>query len=682
MMVVLILTMSSTAFAVDIVGENGQGARKIQSVTTINVPGNYKYTTDYYSEQAQLMPVQSNVGFAETYGYADKNGNIKIPINKNWTGARRFIDGMALIFDESKNTYSVIDTNGKIIFDFDDGSNKSAGNSYLQVFENDPNGMYSAYAGGNGNSTYKSNLTVTIYDRQGNRTKKALDYDQISKFNNGVAILYKITGTEENAPWLQGGSVWTSYVYTAVATMDTKGVVSDTEPSKDTIDAVNNIGPEPDKSYGFKIEGGVIKNSIGKVIYNYDTSKYDKIKIINEYALLVPVAKEDGTTALTLLDSNGNLYTEYQFGAYNFGGIYGNRFITSPYKTLAEKMAYADTLGADGESWKRNANYAGGDMKDAPISQIQPPTIYEVQAAPNTLNVGTVERLAGDSRYNTAVAISKSGWSHSDNVVLANGNNFPDALVGSSFAYLKDAPILITPSDALDNDIRAEIERLGAKTVYILGNNSSVSKAIENDLIQNYNVIRIGGTEVFDTAVKIGDEIRKTNQFDTVAIATQGNFPDVLAIAPFSAKNTMPILFSEVGRLRTDTKEALQAWGVKNVVIAGGTGVVSSAVENELTSMGITVTRLAGYDRYDTALAIIKHFAPQGGYTSVSIATGENYPDALTGAVLAAKTSTPLVLVEKYGVKSSITDYLNGHTLDKAYIFGGTGVVSDGFIGK
>lgn len=414
---------------------------------------------------------------------------------------------------------------------------------------------------------------------------------------------------------------------------------------------------------------------------------YDDISPFSEGLALVV---KDGKKGY--IDRTGKLIIPciYDF-AYDFkdglaGVLYDKKFryIDNTGKTIIDPFFEANSSGffSEGVAWVQlNGKYG---IIENPIKDTAVPTSSNVAPIeqPKTINVGKVERLAGASRYNTAVAISKSGWSQSDYVVLVDGNNFPDALVGSSFAYLKDAPVLITPSDALDNDIRAEIERLGTKTVYILGNNTSVSQTIENDLKQKYNVIRIGGAEVLDTAVKVGDEVRKLKQFDTVAIATQGNFPDALAIAPFSAKNTMPILFSELGRLRTDTKEALQKWGLKDVVIAGGTGVISSAVENELTSMGITVKRLAGQDRYDTALEIIKHFEPQGGYTNISIATGENYPDALTGAVLAAKTNTPLILVNRDSVKSGVADYVNGHTISKAYMFGGSAVISDGVIGK
>ncbi|GAB6152585.1 hypothetical protein JCM17380_13350 [Desulfosporosinus burensis] len=300
----------------------------------------------------------------------------------------------------------------------------------------------------------------------------------------------------------------------------------------------------------------------------------------------------------------------------------------------------------------------------------------------NSLVVGSTERLAGFDRYATAVAISRSGWSQSESVILADGNTYHDALVGSSFAYLKNAPMLITPSDVLNSDTSAEITRLGVKTVYILGSYKSVSQAVEDSLKQQYTVIRIGGADVHETAVRVAEEVGKLKQFDTVALATYLNFPDALALAPFAAKNTMPILFSGVNALGVDAKTALQAMGVKNVIIAGGTGVIASGVETELASMGISVTRLAGYDRYDTCLEIIKHFAPQGGYTTIAIATGENYPDALTGSVLAAKNNTPLVLVERNSVKGTIADYIKGSTVNKAYIFGGTAVVSTKLTGN
>ena len=222
---------------------------------------------------------------------------------------------------------------------------------------------------------------------------------------------------------------------------------------------------------------------------------------------------------------------------------------------------------------------------------------------------------------------------------------------------------------------------MGTKTVYIIGNEDEISTKVESELSNKYNVIRVAGSDQFNTAVKIGEEVKKIKTFDTVALATQNDFPDALAITPFSAKNTMPILFSGKDKLRDDTRAALQAWGIKQVVIAGGNGVISQAVEAELKNMGLSITRLAGEDRYDTALAIAKHFEDTP-YTKITLATGLNYPDALTGAALAAKKGIPLLLVKKDDVKTNVKAFLDEHKLEQVYIFGGEGVIGKNITGK
>ncbi|MFL0194347.1 WG repeat-containing protein [Clostridium sp. WILCCON 0269] len=136
-----------------------------------------------------------------------------------------------------------------------------------------------------------------------------------------------------------------------------------------------------------------------------------------------------------------------------------------------------------------------------------PLTSQDISA--NAIKASNTVRLAGNDRYETSVAISQKGWNQCGNVILTSGENYPDALVGSSFAYLKNAPVLITPSDKLDSSVSAEIARLQAKNVYILGSDTTISQNIDNELKQKYNVVRIGGTGLYDTAVNVGEEVRK-----------------------------------------------------------------------------------------------------------------------------------------------------------------------------
>ncbi len=285
------------------------------------------------------------------------------------------------------------------------------------------------------------------------------------------------------------------------------------------------------------------------------------------------------------------------------------------------------------------------------------------------------ERFSGDNRYETAVAISKNGWEQSDNVVIANGENHQDALVGASFAHLKNAPILINPKDKLEINIKKEIERLCVKNVYIIGND--ISTNVEDELKGVYNVERISGADYSNTAFKIGEEIKKEKEVDTIILASENSFTDALSIAPYSAKKSIPILFTSKNDISSDADIALNNWGIKNVIIVGGAGVITEEIENHIKEYGVAITRLSGTDRYDTALEVMKYFIPEDGYKNISIASGESYPDALTGAVLAAKKDTPLVLVSKNRVKSNMEEYLKQYTIDKAYLFGGVGVLND-----
>ena len=82
------------------------------------------------------------------------------------------------------------------------------------------------------------------------------------------------------------------------------------------------------------------------------------------------------------------------------------------------------------------------------------------------------------------------------------------------------------------------------------------------------------------------------------------------------------------------------------VYIVGGVFAVSQVVETQIRELlpTATIKRLAGYDFFDTATAIINEFSasPQMIY----LANGFNFPDALAGSALAAKTGAPVLLID------------------------------------
>ncbi|WP_010676970.1 cell wall-binding repeat-containing protein [Bacillus timonensis] len=286
---------------------------------------------------------------------------------------------------------------------------------------------------------------------------------------------------------------------------------------------------------------------------------------------------------------------------------------------------------------------------------------------------GTIEpitsRLSGSTRFDTAIEISKSGWQEGANtVVLAKGFDFPDALAGAPLASKYDAPILLTHTDKLTASTKKEIKRLGANKVIILGSTGAVSKAVENELRTTVKEVRrIGGVDRFETAQLIAKELgSKTGK---AIVATGFNYPDALAVGPYAAQNGVPILLTRADRIPNPTKQALN--GISTIYVIGGTGAVSNKVVNQLPGK---VTRISGKDRFETASAIIKNF--NFGDQQALVATGYNFADALTGAVLAADKNAPLLLVRDGKVTEPIESTIAQRKIREFILLGGKNAVN------
>ena len=278
------------------------------------------------------------------------------------------------------------------------------------------------------------------------------------------------------------------------------------------------------------------------------------------------------------------------------------------------------------------------------------------------------ERLSGENRYDTAIEISKDGWPDgADTVVLSRGYEFPDALAGAPLAYQLDAPILLTDDKKLTEATAKEIKRLGAKKVVILGSDNAVYPAVEQKLNDmGLDTERIGGKNRFETAKLIAKKLDSPSNKAVVAYGF--NFPDALAVAPYAAKEGIPILLTRDDELPSYTKEALK--GTKETIVVGGDDVVKSNVYNQLPGH----KRLSGDDRYKTAAAIIDHFDEQAhtGY----VATGSNFADALTGAVLAAKNDSPLLLAKGDQLPTATENTIKDLQTERFVLLGGPDVLS------
>ena len=262
---------------------------------------------------------------------------------------------------------------------------------------------------------------------------------------------------------------------------------------------------------------------------------------------------------------------------------------------------------------------------------------------------GEVRRVAGSSRYATAAAVSKSSFSSASTAYVATGLNFPDALAAGPVAAANGAPILLVHTGSVPSETFNELDRLAPASIVILGGNGAVSADVENILELRYpesSISRIAGSNRFETAALIS-----RSQFEpepaSVYVAVGSNFPDALAGGAAAAIRDAPVLLTDSDSLPASTALELSRLRPREIVILGGTGVISPAVEAQLASFTDgPVRRLAGSNRFSTAAVIALDTVP-GSANTISIATGLDFPDALASTPAAAG---PLLLASDHAI--------------------------------
>lgn len=274
-------------------------------------------------------------------------------------------------------------------------------------------------------------------------------------------------------------------------------------------------------------------------------------------------------------------------------------------------------------------------------------------------------RLSGENRYETAIAVSKQGWEAADTVVIARGDQYADALTAAPLADQMDAPILLTRSGALAPGVAEEIARLGATKAIVLGGTKAVSADVVAELEGlELEVDRIGGETRYDTAVAIAAEVETDG---TEAVVVSGlNFPDALSAGSYAAVNDKPILLTRPDRIPAVIAEELDYYDT--TMIIGGTQAVSNDVAADLPN----ATRVSGADRYLTSAAVAEQLF-EGAVEGLA-ANGQNFPDALTGNVLAAAYEAPMLLVKQDSVNPRVETRANYY--GTVFTSGGTKVVS------
>ncbi|PRX48663.1 putative cell wall binding repeat protein [Prauserella shujinwangii] len=324
-------------------------------------------------------------------------------------------------------------------------------------------------------------------------------------------------------------------------------------------------------------------------------------------------------------------------------------------------------------------------------------------------------RYAGQNRYTTAVCTSYgTWWDHdepgeellkADAVVLARGDNFPDALAGGPLAAYVNGPLLLNSPDRLLPEVKAEIQRVlapGGK-VFLLGGTGSLSAGVRSAITaMGYQTERIAGANRFETAIRIAERMPTTNLF---FVTTGMNFPDALAAGEYAAQYTyyathapdltdrrpIALLFTNDGRMPATTAQFADARASehdRSLLMMTAGGAADRAVR--ATFPPAVIESFVGANRFETAAVIARRLYtdPSSGELlawGAGLANGMNFPDALGGTGLLMTYGDPLLLTRATTLDAPTRQFLQNHQRPSSpddpaflHVFGGTAVVSAG----
>ena len=222
--------------------------------------------------------------------------------------------------------------------------------------------------------------------------------------------------------------------------------------------------------------------------------------------------------------------------------------------------------------------------------------------------------LTGTDAVEAAIALSQITFPESQIAFIGRDDVFADTLSSVAGQGIAGAPLLLTQTDAIDERVTEELTRLGVTEVVVLGSTAAISEAVEAEFVSLYGadkVSRVGGPSRIETAADLAglvspnaDHVVMMRAYPSEGADQSQAYADALSAGPLASRGELPSLLTTTDYLHGATEAYLRSAGVEQVTLVGGEAAIAPAVEETLLDMGITVTRIAGANRWDTSVRI------------------------------------------------------------------------------
>jgi putative cell wall-binding protein len=207
-------------------------------------------------------------------------------------------------------------------------------------------------------------------------------------------------------------------------------------------------------------------------------------------------------------------------------------------------------------------------------------------------------------------------------------------------------------------------------------------------------VTRLAGTDRIGTSIAIStQEFPTAHTAKNVILTAAFTFADAMSAGPLGKKLDAPLLLTSPTSLSsatlTEIKRVMPAPSTTTgtttsgcattppanaVYVIGGVAAIAASVNTTLNAAGFNVVRLAGTDRFGTSVAVAQC---EGSPTTVFLATGEIFADALAAGPAAASKAGSVLLTAGSVLPSSVKTYLAGLSSPTVYAVGQAAHLAD-----
>nr|WP_157965546.1 cell wall-binding repeat-containing protein [Euzebya rosea] len=306
-----------------------------------------------------------------------------------------------------------------------------------------------------------------------------------------------------------------------------------------------------------------------------------------------------------------------------------------------------------------------------------------VPAVAEKQEVVSVTRIVGDNRFDTAVNTMQYAFATADDVVLVPGSHPATMILGTHLAAASGRPVLLTDSERLPEEVQAELTRLEASTVTVVGSPEQVGHGVVaavEDL--GLAVERLDAGTVHATSAVIAESTVADDVETVVLVGAMPRTPDMdwqaaLLGAGLAAALDAPLLLSPPDALDDRVRRVLRRIAPARVLVVGNVAAIDGEVTRQVQQLGIPLERVSAESTVELAVAVAERY-PRGRGQQVLVAGAGLYADAIPTAAAAEAVEGTLVLVDRIdpNANAPARSYLAGQDVEQLLLVGGFGGIS------